>query len=83
MLGFISGLLIAILIFVVEIYLDSKPLKSFKRIVKNKVKPGSIILPRTEREKSITELIKKNDSLGVDTPLEDIINFDYDKTNRK
>lgn len=76
MMGIIIGLLIAILLFVIEIYLNSKKgiISFLAKPIASKLKPkGSIIMPIEEIEKDRQAIIDENNKKGIDTKLEDLM----------
>lgn len=71
MIGIIIGLLIGITILLTEIVLKSRGGTLIERIQTKTQQKGGIIEP-DELSESIVKKIKKNESDGVDTHLEDL-----------
>ena len=78
LLGIIIGILISILILAVEFYAIQQRGGNIERIRKaiEAIDPvkGYIIEAKTDKQEAITNIIKENDSLGIETPYDDIIN---------
>ena len=75
-LGFISGVLVSLLILVTETYLDvrkKKVVEVIKEMIVEKAKQrGSIIPPETDKEVAQSNLIKYNEERGEGTPMKDL-----------
>ena len=74
--GLILGIALAILVLVIEIYLkDSQQgMAQIKRYIEEKTKvKGEIIMPVSDSERSAEEKIKHFESLGRDTPIDEIL----------
>lgn len=75
-LGFITGVLVSLLLLVVEIYLDirkKKIVEIIKEVVVNKVKEKGVIIP-TPNEKEVAQgnLRRYNEDRGIPTKLKDL-----------
>ncbi len=74
--GIIVGILIAILVLVIEVYLraNNKGMAQVKRYMEEKTRPkGAIIMPVSENVRSTEAKIKQFESRGEDTPLDEIL----------
>jgi len=77
-LGIITGLFIASLIFLCVMYFRVREISLFEKtekfIKKYGPKPqGEIIYPISPKRRSLERMVRNNDDRGLDTPLEDII----------
>jgi hypothetical protein len=76
-LGVLTGLLIASLLFLIELYLaskQSKPLETIQSTFEKKLRPKGFILTQVSTsEYAQRKAIEKNDQLGLDTSIEDLI----------
>lgn len=75
-LGVVTGILVSALVFLVELYLKSKNASIIQRceeLVPRSKKEGSIILPLPEAVRSMEEKVKRNNSLGKDTDIDEIL----------
>jgi len=75
-LGFITGVLVSLLLLVIETYLDirkKKIVEIIKEVVVDKVKEkGAIIPPETDKEVARENMINYNKEKGRTTTLEDL-----------
>jgi len=70
--GFITGIVFCIFIVVIEIWLNNFILTEVKNKIKKQLKVKSEIITNPSiREKSVKEIIKKNEDKGIPTPIEE------------
>lgn len=77
-IGILIGIIISLLILCGEIYLFQQK-GGIIRNIQNKVESintpkGFILEAPTDKQESISKIIKNNDDLGIETPFDDIIN---------
>lgn len=77
-LGIITGLILALLVLVAEIFLKGKNKAGFSEKTIDRVisrierKKGAIFLPKSEALRSAEEKIRENDRRGVPTPIDEL-----------
>ena len=73
-LGFISGLLLATIVFICEILLSKRDKSITKVIEREIIKPpsGGIFIPKDDAEQARQDVIEKNEKLGKQTKSEDL-----------